>query len=100
MSPGPQLQQQQPVQQQPGAGGTVGTSGRTTAPAVPLDQGKISVFQGALSSPNRRCLHAFGIAPSGFFPPLSDRVCLDCSICSVFAIAIACHVSVIVVYFL
>ena len=66
MSPGPQLQQQHPVQQQPGAGGTVGTSGRTTAPAVPLDQGKISVFQGALSSPNRRCLPAFGIAPSGY----------------------------------
>lgn len=61
MSPGPQLQQQHP-----GAGGTVGTSGRTAAPAVPLDQGKISVFQGALSSPNRRCLPAFGIAPSGY----------------------------------
>lgn len=72
MSPGPQFQQQLPLQQQQGVAGvagTVGTSGpgRTTAaPAAPLDQSKISVFQGALSSPNRRCLPAFGPTPSGY----------------------------------
>jgi hypothetical protein len=37
----------------------VGPSGRTGALPALIDQGKISVFQGALSSPNRRSLPAF-----------------------------------------
>ncbi|XP_024369055.1 uncharacterized protein [Physcomitrium patens] len=63
MSPGHQLQQQQ---MQPSVVGSVGTSGRSSALSTPLDQGKISVFQGALSSPNRRCLTAFAMAPSSY----------------------------------
>lgn len=59
MSPGPQVSVQQ--QQQPSV---VGTSGRTASLPALIDQGKISVFQGALSSPNRRCLPAF--APGGY----------------------------------
>lgn len=58
MSPGPQV----PLQQQP----VVGTSGRTAALSAPIDQGKISVFQGALSSPNRRSIPAFAMAPVGY----------------------------------
>ncbi|KAG0560854.1 hypothetical protein KC19_9G019200 [Ceratodon purpureus] len=56
MSPGPQVPQQ-PV---------VGTSGRTAALSAPIDQGKISVFQGALSSPNRRSIPSFAMAPAGY----------------------------------
>jgi hypothetical protein len=59
MSPGPQV----PVQQQPSV---VGTSGRTAVLSAPIDQGKISVFQGALSSPNRRSIPAFATAPVGY----------------------------------
>lgn len=66
MSPGHQLQQHGPAQQQFSVVGTVGTSGRTTALSAPLDQGKIPVFQGALSSPNRRCFPAFAMSPGGY----------------------------------
>lgn len=59
MSPGPQI----PVQQQ---ASVVGTSGRTATLSAPSDQGKISVFQGALSSPNRRSIPAFAMAPGGY----------------------------------
>lgn len=45
-----------PQQHQPSV---VGPSGRTGAVPALIDQGKISVFQGALSSPNRRSLPAF-----------------------------------------
>lgn len=46
--------------------GTVGSPGRTVAAmSTPTDQSKISVFQSALSSPNRRCLPAFATAPVG-----------------------------------
>ena len=59
MSPGPQV----PVQPHPSV---VGTSGRTAVLSAPIDQGKISVFQGALSSPNRRSISAFAMAPGGY----------------------------------
>lgn len=73
MSPGPQLQQV-PVHQQPGV---VGISGRTVAMSAPIDQSKISVFQSALSSPNRRCLPAFAMAPVGYASVQPVRRCVE-----------------------